>query len=495
MSRSQQAAGRQRIEEDAFGRIEIPAERLWGAETERARRNFVIGGENFRWPRSVIAALGRVKKCAAIANGHFRRLSADRVSLIVSAAEEVISGNLDDEFPLVVFQTGSGTQTNMNANEVIANRAIQLAGGIIGTKTPIDPHDDVNASQSSNDVFPTVMHLATVELLEARLFPSVGKLAATFGQLREKWGTVILPGRTHLQDATPLRLEAVFSGWQAQLEEALAHLRDQLPALCSLAIGGTAVGTGLNAPEGFGDRVAECLSRDTGRSFRSAPNKFAALSAHDALVSTSGGLRTLAGALLKIANDVRWYASGPRAGIGELKIPAVEAGSSIMPGKVNPTQCEALAMVAVQVFGNDHAIAFAGSQGSFQLNTYKPLILHNILTSITLLSDACESFRVHCASGIEPNLPVIEAHLGGLLMLATALSPHIGYDKATQIVRQAAEQNLPLREAAIASGFVSAEDFDRWVRPETMVGPLRSPTSEGLGCEETAKSTRPSRNA
>ena len=475
MSSTPEKAVPSRIVEDAFGRIEIPEGRLWGPETERSRRHFRIGGPQYRWPRPVIAALGRVKKCAALVNGGYGRLAPDKVSLIVRAAEDVIAGKLDEEFPLVVFQTGSGTQTNMNANEVIANRAIQLAGGVVGAKSPIDPHDDVNASQSSNDVFPTVMHLVTVELLEGPVFPAVRALGDSFLTLRQRWGSVIVTGRTHLQDATPLRLGDVFSGWESQLDQAVVHLHQQLPALCELAIGGTAVGTGLNAPQGFGERMAECLARETGIPFRSAPNKFAALSAHDPLVSASGGLRTVAGALLKIANDIRWYASGPRAGIGELKIPALEAGSSIMPGKVNPTQCEALAMVAVQVFGNDHAIAFAGSQGSFQLNTYKPVILENLLSSLTLLADACDSFRVHCADGIEPNLPTIESHLSGLLMLATALTPHIGYDRVADIVRDAAGQNLSLRDAALQSGLVSAVDFDRWVRPESMVGPRIQP--------------------
>lgn len=457
-----------RREKDALGEIEVPAEHLWGAQTERSRRNFSIGGERYRWGRAVIRALGIVKKCAALANGELGDLPPDKVDLIVRAAQEVIDGKLDAEFPLVVFQTGSGTQTNMNANEVIANRAIQLGGGIAGSKEPIHPNDDVNCSQSSNDVFPTVMHIATVEQLENILISAVEELRDTLAAKSRQFSGVVMVGRTHLQDATPLTLGQVISGWAAQLDEALSGLRAALPGVYALAIGGTAVGTGLNADARFGEIAARKIADETGKPFVPAANPFAALSAHDAMVTVSAALRTLAGALMKIANDVRWYASGPRAGIGELKIPENEPGSSIMPGKINPTQCEALTMVAVQVFGNDLTVAFAGSQGNFQLNVYKPVMLHNVLESIGLLGDAMRSFHDRCAKGIEANEKRIREHLENSLMLVTALSPHIGYEKAAQISLKAYRDGLTLREAAIQSGFVTAEQFDAWVRPEEM---------------------------
>src|SRR5690242_1021401 len=422
-----------RIEEDALGDVHVPAEHLWGAQTQRSHINFPIGVDRFRWGRPVIRALGILKKCAALANMELGQLSKEKSDLIVRAAQEVIDGRLDNEFPLVVFQTGSGTQTNMNANEVIANRAIQLAGGVVGSKKPIHPNDDVNHSQSSNDTFPTVMHIATVEQLEGELLPAIRMLRDTLDARAQAFASVVMVGRTHLQDATPLTLGQVISGWVAQLDQALDGLGRALPGVCALAIGGTAVGTGLNADPQFGAVAARQIAEETGKPFVSAPNKVAALSAHDAMVDVSAALRTLAGALMKVANDVRWYACGPRAGFAELKIPENEPGSSIMPGKINPTQCEALTQVCVQVFGNDHAVAFAGSQGNFQLNVYKPVILHNVLESIRLLAEAARSFNDRCAVGILPNKKRIREHLNNSLMLVTALNPHIGYEKSAAI--------------------------------------------------------------
>jgi fumarate hydratase class II len=407
-----------------------------------------------------------------LANRELGQLPKEKVDLIVRAAQEVIDGRWDKEFPLVVFQTGSGTQTNMNANEVIANRAIQLAGGTVGSKKPIHPNDDVNHGQSSNDTFPTAMHIATVEAIEGGLIPAVTRLRDVLDEKSRAYGEVVMVGRTHLQDATPLTLGQLISGWVAQLDQALDGIRRALPEVYALAIGGTAVGTGLNADPNFGEVAARRIAEETGQPFISAPNKFAALSAHDGMVSVSGALRTLAGALMKIGNDVRWYACGPRAGIGELRIPENEPGSSIMPGKINPTQCEALTMVAVQVFGNDHAVAFAGSQGNFQLNVYKPVMLHNVLTSVELLTDACRSFCDRCAIGIEPNQKRIKEHLDHSLMQVTALNPHIGYEKAAKISLTAYHEDLSLREAATKLGFVTGEQFDSWVRPEEMTHPL-----------------------
>jgi fumarate hydratase, class II len=461
-----------RVEEDALGEVQVPAEHLWGAQTQRSHLNFPIGIERFRWGRPVIRSLGILKKCAALANGELGQLSAQKVDLIVRAAQEVIEGRWDDEFPLVVFQTGSGTQTNMNANEVIANRAIQLAGGVVGSKNPVHPNDDVNHSQSSNDTFPTAMHIAVVEAIENVLIPSVGELRDVLVAKAETYRDVVMVGRTHLQDATPITLGQIISGWAAQLDQALDGIRESIPRLLELAIGGTAVGTGLNSHPRFGELTAQRIADETGKPFVSAPNKFAALSAHDGMVGASGALRTLAGALMKIANDVRWYACGPRAGFDELKIPANEPGSSIMPGKINPTQCEALTMVAVQVFGNDHAVAFAGSQGNFQLNVYKPVMLHNVLASIELLADASRSFSERCAAGIEPNEKRIKEHLDNSLMLVTALNPHIGYEKAAKISLTAYREDIGLREAAIKLGFLTAEEFDLWVLPQDMTHPL-----------------------
>ena len=460
-----------RTETDSMGAIEVAADRYWGAQTERSRNNFPIGVERFRFTRAIIRALGVLKKGAAQANGALGELPKEKVDLIVRAADEVISGKLDEHFPLVVFQTGSGTQTNMNANEVISNRAIKMAGGEMGSKKPIHPNDDVNRGQSSNDTFPTAMHIAVVEQLEDALIPSVTRLRQTLHEQSEKFTNVVKVGRTHLQDATPITLGQEIGGWVAQLDAALATVRLTIPGLCELAIGGTAVGTGLNAHPKFGDLAAAKMAKETGRPFIAAPNKFAALSAHDALVTTSAALRTLAGALMKIANDVRWLACGPRAGIGEIIIPENEPGSSIMPGKVNPTQAEALTMVAVQVFGNDAAVAFGGSQGNFQLNVFKPVMVHNVLESIQLIADACTAFNDHCAVGIEPNFPVIEKHLHESLMTVTALNPYIGYDRSAQIAKKAHKDGTTLKEAALALGFVTEEQFEQWVRPEQMTGP------------------------
>jgi fumarate hydratase, class II len=470
------STGTFRIEEDALGNVEVPNDHLWGAQTERSHRNFPIGTDRYRWGRPVIRALGILKKCAALANGELGQLPHEKVDLIVRAAQDVIDGKLDSEFPLVVFQTGSGTQTNMNANEVIANHAIQLAGGVVGSKKPIHPNDDVNHSQSSNDTFPTTMHIATVEELENVLTPAILALRNTLNDKSKAFSRVVMVGRTHLQDATPLTLGQVISGWVAQLDQAMETIRASLPGVYALAIGGTAVGTGLNADPRFAEAAARQIAQETGKSFVSAPNKFAALSAHDAMVNVSAALRTLAGALMKIANDVRWYACGPRAGFAELRIPENEPGSSIMPGKINPTQCEAMTMVAVEVFGNDHSVAFAGSQGNFQLNVYKPVILHNVLQSIQLLAEAGQSFNDRCAKGIEPNDKRIHEHLDNSLMLVTALNPHIGYEKAAQISLKAYREELSLRDAALKLGYLTASQFDEWVRPEDMTHPLQPET-------------------
>ena len=461
-----------RVDKDSLGEVRVPVDRLWGAQTQRSIENFPIGRDRFVWGRRVVRALGLLKKSAALANGELGQLPPEKVDLVVRAADDVIAGRLDEEFPLVVWQTGSGTQSNMNANEVIANRAIQLAGGEVGSKTPVHPNDDVNRGQSSNDTFPTAMHIAAVEEVEDVLLPAVRTLRDTLEKKGGSFGEVVMVGRTHLQDATPVTLSQVFSGWVAQLDHATAGLERALPGILELAIGGTAVGTGLNTHARFGDVVAEKLQAETGKRFTSASNKFASLSAHDAMVDVSAALRTLAIALYKIANDVRLYAMGPRAGIAELKIPENEPGSSIMPGKINPTQSEAMTMVCAQVFGNDATVAFAGSQGTFQLNVYKPVILHNVLESASLLADACKSFNDQCAVGIEPNLDVIEEHLDDSLMLVTALNPHIGYEKAAEIAIKAYREDKSLKEAAAELGYVDETDFDKWVRPEDMTHPL-----------------------
>jgi fumarate hydratase class II len=463
--------GKTRTETDSMGAVEVPADRYWGAQTQRSLHHFKIGGERF--PREMIRALGLVKKAAAIANRDLGLLAADKAEAIVRAADEVIAGHLDEHFPLVIWQTGSGTQTNMNANEVIGNRAIEQLGGQMGSKKPVHPNDDVNRSQSSNDVFPTAIHVAAAEAITHALLPAVASLRDVLDAKARDFADIVKIGRTHLQDATPLTLGQEFSGYVAMLDHALAGIRGALPGLHALAIGGTAVGTGLNAPEGFGERVAAELVRLTGSPFTSAPNKFQALASHEAAVAASGALKTLACALMKIANDIRWLASGPRAGLGELTIPENEPGSSIMPGKVNPTQAEALTMVCAQVMGNDVAIGIGGASGNFELNVYKPLICHNLLQSIRLLAHACESFREHCAVGIRPTHHRIRHHVENSLMLVTALAPHIGYDKAAAIAKRAHETGSTLREAALHLGHVSAADFDRIVRPEQMVNPDR----------------------
>jgi fumarate hydratase, class II len=458
-----------RIEKDTFGPIAVPHDRLWGAQTQRSLRNFAISGE--RQPKEIIRALVQIKRSSAVAN-HLLGLMDDRkASAIIAAADEVLAGRHDDEFPLVVWQTGSGTQTNMNVNEVLANRASELLGGARGEARLIHPNDDVNRSQSSNDVFPTAMHIAAVEAIRSRVLPALQRLKATLAAKSAAFRDIVKIGRTHLQDATPLTLGQEFSGYVAQLEQCDRHLHATLPHLCELALGGTAVGTGLNAPPGYAEKVAGELARLTGLPFVTAPNKFEVMAAADALVHGHGALKTLAASLMKIANDIRWLASGPRSGIGELRIPENEPGSSIMPGKVNPTQSEAVTMLCCQVFGNDVAINFGGASGNFELNVFRPMIAHNFLQSARLLADGMSSFNDHCAAGIEPNRERIAELVDRSLMLVTALNPHIGYDKAAEIAKKAHREGTSLREAAIATGHVTPEQFDQWVRPEKMVGP------------------------
>jgi len=458
-----------RTETDTMGPMEVPSDRYWGAQTERSIEHFKIGGERF--PREVIRAFGVLKKAAATVNRDRGALPEEKATAIIRAADEVIAGILDEHFPLVVWQTGSGTQTNMNVNEVISNRAIQMLGGEMGSKKPVHPNDDVNMSQSSNDTFPTAMNIAAVEMLTHRLIPAVKKLRDTLDAKAKDFASVVKIGRTHLQDAVPMTLGQEISGWVAQLDWCVRHVRESLPHLYELALGGTAVGTGLNAPADFGPKVAAEIARLTGLPFVTAPNKFEALAAHDALVNAHGAIRTLAVALTKIANDVRWLASGPRSGLGEIRIPENEPGSSIMPGKVNPTQAEALTMVCAQVFGNDVAITVGGASGNFELNVYKPLIVSNFIRSVRLLADACESFEEHCARGIEPDHKRIKEHLNRSLMLVTALAPKIGYDKAAQIAKKAHKDHTTLKEAALALGYLTDAEFDEHVRPEKMVGP------------------------
>lgn len=457
-----------RKESDTMGTLDVAADRYWGAQTERSIHNFPIGRDTFVWGRPIIRALGILKKGAARANAELGELPRDVADLIVQAADEVIAGKLDDHFPLVVFQTGSGTQSNMNANEVISNRAIEIAGGEMGSKKPVHPNDHVNRGQSSNDTFPTAMHIAVVLELSERLYGDVGKLRDTLHAKAEEFADLVKVGRTHLQDATPITLGQEIGGWVAQLDYALSEVRHAGEGLLDLAIGGTAVGTGLNAHPQFGELAAKKYEAETGFAFRSAENKFAALSAHDALVQTSAALRTLAGALMKMANDVRWLASGPRNGIGEITIPENEPGSSIMPGKVNPTQSEALTMVATRVFGNDATVAFAGSQGNFQLNVFKPVMVHAVLESIRLIADACLAFNDNCAVGIEPDRRKIQHNLDINLMQVTALNKHIGYDRAAAIAKKAHRDGSSLREAALALGHVTGEEFDAWVVPLEM---------------------------
>ncbi|KAB2880292.1 class II fumarate hydratase [bacterium] len=456
-----------RIETDSMGEVKVPNEAYYGAQTARSLSNFKIGGDRF--PREMIRALGVLKKAAAMSNQELGSLPKEKAGLIIQAAEEVIDGKLDSHFPLVVWQTGSGTQTNMNANEVISNRAIEIAGGVMGSKKPIHPNDDVNKAQSSNDTFPTAMHIAAAEQVVHRLQPMVKKLRDTLHLKSEKFKKIIKIGRTHLMDAVPLTLRQEFSGYVQQLDNDITRINFALDGLYDLALGGTAVGTGLNTHPKFAETGAKHISEITGLPFRSAPNKFEALAAHDAIVFASGAMKTLAASLMKIANDVRWLASGPRCGIGEIVIPDNEPGSSIMPGKVNPTQCEAMTMVCVQVMGNDAAINFAGASGNFELNVYKPVLIFNLLNSIRLLADACESFNEHCAIGIEANDTVIKKHLDNSLMLVTALNPHIGYDNAAKVAKKAFHDNITLREAVIELELMTGEKFDEAVRPEKMV--------------------------
>jgi fumarate hydratase, class II len=458
-----------RVETDSMGAIAVPVNRYWGAQTQRSLLYFAIG--NDKMPQELIRALGILKKAAAKVNQELGKLPAEPADLIMQAAGEVIAGQLDHHFPLSVWQTGSGTQTNMNANEVIANRAIALAGGVLGSKTPVHPNDHVNMSQSSNDAFPTAMHIAAAEEIHYRLLPMVKKLRDALAEKADAFQTIIKIGRTHLMDAVPLTLGQEFSGYVAQLDQTLQWVQGSLQSLYELAIGGTAVGTGLNAHPEFADRTASEIARLTELPFTSAPNKFAALAGHDAIVQVSGSLKTLACALMKIANDLRWMGSGPRCGLGELVLPANEPGSSIMPGKVNPTQCEAMTMVCVQVMGNDAAIGFAGSQGNFELNVFKPVLIYNLLHSIRLLSDACASFTDHLVIGLEPNRDRIDHFLTNSLMLVTALNPHIGYDNAAQVAKKAYQDQTTLRTACLALGFLTGVQFDLLVRPEDMIHP------------------------
>ena len=457
-----------RIETDSMGQIEVPADKYWGAQTQRSLLHFNIGYDVM--PREMIRALGILKKACALVNQDLGKLPAEKTKLIVQACDEMIAGKLDAHFPLRVWQTGSGTQTNMNANEVISNRAIELAGGVMGSKKPIHPNDDVNMSQSSNDTFPTAMHIAAAEQMN-KLIPRVQEVHDAIDVKAKEFKEVVKIGRTHLQDATPLTVGQEMSGWASLIERDVERMKQTLPGLYDLAIGGTAVGTGLNAHPEFAARAAKKISELTGLPFKSHENKFAALSAHDEIVFCSGGLKTLAASLSKIANDVRWLASGPRCGIGELVIPENEPGSSIMPGKVNPTQSEAMTMVAVQVMGNDAAIGFAGSQGHFELNVYKPVLIHNLLHSIRLIHDACHGFVEYCIAGMTINREKIDQHLRDSLMLVTALNPHIGYDNSAKIAKNAHKKGISLRESAIELGLLTAEQFDEWVKPEEMTHP------------------------
>ncbi len=460
-----------RIETDSFGPIQVPAHRLWGAQTQRSLQNFDISGE--LQPREIILALAQIKRASATVNFALGLMDSKKTHAIVAAADEVIAGQHADEFPLVVWQTGSGTQTNMNLNEVLANRASELLGGERGDNRTVHPNDDVNRSQSSNDVFPTAMHVAAVVAITTRLLPATQLLRNTLIEKSKEFAEIIKIGRTHLQDATPLTLGQEFSGYVAQLSHGEQHLRSSLFHLYELALGGTAVGTGLNAPLGYAEQAAEELARMTGLPFVTAPNKFEALASVDALVHAHGALKTLAASMMKIANDIRWLASGPRSGIGELSVPENEPGSSIMPGKVNPTQSEAVTMLCCQVFGNDVAINIGGASGNFELNVFRPMIAHNFLQSVRLLADGMVSFNDHCAVGIKPNLSRIDALVNQSLMLVTALNPHIGYDKSAYIAKKAHAEGSTLREAALASGYVTAVQFDEWVVPRDMVGTVK----------------------
>ena len=463
------AAAGTRVETDSMGAIEVANDRYWGAQTQRSIHHFSIGFD--RMPRSVVRAFGILKKAAAEVNRDLGKLAPEKARLIVAAADEVIAGKLDDHFPLRIWQTGSGTQTNMNANEVISNRAIEMAGGERGSKKPIHPNDDVNMSQSSNDTFPTAMHIAAAEEVTRDLIPSVKRLRDALDRKAREFADIVKIGRTHLMDAVPLTLGQEFSGYVAQLDADLKRIEAALPDLFELAIGGTAVGTGLNTHREFAERVAAKIAEYTGLPFKSAPNKFAALAAHDALVAASGALKTLAVSLMKVANDIRWMGSGPRCGLGELTLPENEPGSSIMPGKVNPTQSEAMTMVCIQVIGNDTAITVAGSQGNFELNVFKPLIIHNFLHSTMLLAHSSVSFTKYCVEGIAPNREQLKRNVQNSLMLVTALSPHIGYDNAAKVAKKAHAENITLREATVAMKLLSGEEFDRLVRAEKMLAP------------------------
>ncbi len=458
-----------RTETDSFGPIEVPADRYWGAQSERSLENFPIGWE--KQPAPVIRALGIIKRAAAEVNMDLGKLDPKIGKAIVAAAQEVAEGKLDQHFPLAVWQTGSGTQSNMNANEVISNRAIEMLGGVIGSKTPVHPNDHVNMSQSSNDTYPTAMHIAAAEEIHHRLIPALQKLRNALNDKAHAFAKIIKIGRTHTQDATPLTLGQEFSGYTQQVENGIARIEQTMPALMQLAQGGTAVGTGLNAPKGFAEAVADKIAALTGMKFTSAPNKFEALAAHDAMVFSHGALNTVAASLFKIANDIRFLGSGPRSGLGELSLPENEPGSSIMPGKVNPTQCEAMTQVCVQVFGNNAALSFAGSQGHFELNVYNPVMAYNFLQSVRLLADAAVSFTDRCVVGIKANEKHIAELMGRSLMLVTALAPKIGYDKAAEIAKTAHKNGTTLREEALRLGYVTGEEFDKLVRPEDMIGP------------------------
>ena len=461
-----------RIEKDTMGEVNVPAERYWGAQTERSRNNFKIGPAA-SMPHEIIEAFAYLKKAAAFANTDLGVLPAEKRDLIAAACDEILAHKLDGEFPLVIWQTGSGTQSNMNLNEVISNRAHVLGGGKLGEKSVIHPNDDVNKSQSSNDTYPTAMHIAAYQKVVRHTLPAVKRLQQTLAKKAQAFANVVKIGRTHLMDATPLTLGQEFSAYAAQLDYGIRALENTLPHLAGLALGGTAVGTGLNTPKGYDVKVAEYIAKFTGLPFVTAPNKFEALATHDAIVETHGALKQLAVSLYKIANDIRLLASGPRSGIGEILIPENEPGSSIMPGKVNPTQCEALTMVCAQVLGNDVAISFSGTQGHFQLNVFKPVMAANFLQSAQLLADACISFDEHCAAGIEPNLPRIKQQLDNSLMLVTALNTKIGYENAAKIAKAAHKNGTTLREEAVKSGLLTGEQFDEWVRPEDMVGSLK----------------------
>jgi fumarate hydratase, class II len=458
-----------RTETDSMGPIEVPGDRYWGAQTQRSLIHFDIGHDVM--PREMIRALGILKRAAATVNGDLGTLKAEQVTLITAAADEVIAGDLDDHFPLRVWQTGSGTQTNMNANEVIANRAIALAGGTLGSKTPVHPNDHVNCAQSSNDTFPTAMHIAAAERITHHLLPRLTALRDALATKQDAFKDIVKIGRTHLMDAVPLTLGQEFSGYVDQLDKDIRRIESSLPDLFELAIGGTAVGTGLNTHPEFAERVAQEIANLTQLPFVSAPNKFSALAAHDAIVMASGTLRTLACSLMKIANDLRWMGSGPRCGLGELILPANEPGSSIMPGKVNPTQSEAMTMVCVQVIGNDTAIAIAGTQGNFELNVFKPMMIFNLLNSVRLLGDACAMFKDHCVEGLQVNREQIQQFLNDSLMLVTALNPHMGYDKAAQVAKKAYAERTTLRQACMELGFLTGAEFDQFVRPEEMIHP------------------------